>query len=395
MWTLAAAAACVVAGAAAGIVTGPAPAGGTEGVRVGAVYRPETIGRSYRSCERAASRVKVTGVRKATSIEGEWTAYADSGTGWTGGDSVHAYTLPAGGILWAFADSFLPPLNASGGRPFTAPLVHNLLVVQSGTSFRLLVNGSLQYPSPLVNPTSSRDFYLTLAGAIEGETFQEILMEIHRLANGQFHWEQSATVIATFALPALNLVSVHRLSQPNLQIQWGAYLLHDGGYTYIYGASSRGSSRGMYVARTRSTDLDDPWTYFDGRGWTTRASAAAAIEYGVPPQFSVVPYDGMYILVASSLGAKFSNEVNVLAGCSPLGPFHLRSTFAASYYVGPYAKSIYGSSEVWDYEAMDQAVLNKGHDLLVSYNRNSLDYWDLFRNAKLYRPGYLRVTLSR
>ncbi len=346
-------------------------------------------------CTAKARSIKVLSVTKDNSLMTQWNNYADSGVGWTGGDSVHAYSIGNGSILWSFADSFLGPINSNGTRPFMAPLVHNLFVVQHGSEYHLKIDGNVNQPYPLVSSRNPRNFYLALSGAVEGDRFQEFLMEIHRQGNGGFHWQQVKTVIATFSLPALKLTGVTPLRQPNLSIQWGSYVMNLGGYAYIYGATATSTTqKKMYLARVSSDDLTAKWQYFDGSGWTADASRAAGIYDGASEEFSVTPYDGVYIVINSSVSNKFSAKVNVLTGCSPEGPFSKVSSFVASYRVGPLGQSEFHSFKVWVYEAMDQPSLNRGPQFLVSYNRNSLDYWDLFHSTAIYRPGYLWVTIG-
>ncbi|MHB8263039.1 MAG: hypothetical protein ACYDGY_04735 [Acidimicrobiales bacterium] len=303
--------------------------------------------------------------------------------------------MTSGSVLWSFADSFLGPVNPNGTRPYAAPLVHNLFVTQKDSKFHLVVNGTVSRPAPLVAPRNTDNFYLALSGIVERKQFQEFLMEIHRNKNGGFQWHQSATVIATFSLPGLHLESVVPVYQPNLSIQWGSYVMRQGHYVYIYGATAAAvADKRMYIARAPSGHLTGPWKYFDGSGWTPNPLNATGVASGVSEQYSVTPLDGVYILITSSVGAKYSSNVNVLAGCTPVGPFTLSSSFVASYHVGPLGQSLYHTSKVWVYEAMDQASLNRGSQFLVTYNRNSLDYWNLFNRVNIYRPGYLWVTIG-
>ncbi len=352
-------------------------------------------GLASNSCTIRSRGTEVLSVTKDNSLMSQWNDYANSGIGWTGGDSVHGYSIGHGSTLWTFADSFLGPINSNGTRPFMAPLVHNLFVVQHGSKYHLKIDGNVNQPFPLVSPHNPQNFYLALSGAVEGRRLQEFLMEIHRNKNGGFHWQQVKTVVATFMLPSLKLIGVTPIHQPNLSIQWGAYVMNLGSYTYIYGATATSTTqKKMYVARVTSHNLNSQWKYFDGSGWTVNASKAAGIYNGVSEQFSITPYDGIYIIIDSSVSNKFSARVDVLTGCTPEGPFYQVSSFVASYRVGPLGQSEFHSSKVWVYEAMDQPSLNRGSQFLVSYNRNSLDYWDLFHSTAIYRPGYLWVTIG-
>ena len=47
------------------------------------------------------------------------------------------------------------------------------------------------------------------------------------------------------------------------------------------------------------------------------------------------------------------------------------------------------------YGAKAHPTLSSGQDLVVSYVVNSFDFWQVAREAKLYRPRFVRLTLAR
>ena len=51
--------------------------------------------------------------------------------------------------------------------------------------------------------------------------------------------------------------------------------------------------------------------------------------------------------------------------------------------------------KVFCYGAKAHAGLSSGQDLVVSYVVNSFDFWQVAREAKLYWPRFVRVTLER
>ncbi len=69
-------------------------------------------GLASNSCTARARGTEVLSVTKDESLMSQWNDYANSGIGWTGGDSVHGYSIGHGSTLWTFADSFLGPINS-------------------------------------------------------------------------------------------------------------------------------------------------------------------------------------------------------------------------------------------------------------------------------------------
>jgi hypothetical protein len=51
--------------------------------------------------------------------------------------------------------------------------------------------------------------------------------------------------------------------------------------------------------------------------------------------------------------------------------------------------------KVFCYGAKAHPCLSSGQELLVSYFVNSFDFWQVAREAKLYWPRFIRVTLAK
>ena len=62
---------------------------------------------------------------------------------------------------------------------------------------------------------------------------------------------------------------------------WGSTVRTFDGFTYVYGASARGFDKSAYVARVQGLDLNAPWSYWDGSGWSSDPTAAEPIFSGV------------------------------------------------------------------------------------------------------------------
>jgi hypothetical protein len=50
--------------------------------------------------------------------------------------------------------------------------------------------------------------------------------------------------------------------------------------------------------------------------------------------------------------------------------------------------------QVFCYAAKAHKALSPGHEVVVSYVVNSLDFWQVARDAKLYWPRFVRLTLA-
>lgn len=346
------------------------------------------------ACPTRAADTIVVRVAKDRTLDGTWATYGDGGAEWNGGDSVHAYALGPKELLWTFADSFVGPVTRRGTRNPNAALYHNLFVVQSGDRFHTVIGGVPGLPSSLYGAAISPDVYLSLASLQTGNELQEFLLELLAPPGQQAVQLPLGTLVATYALPSLRLLSVQGLADETAAVQWGAAVIQWAGSTYVYGTTTDGDDKSLYVARVMGTDLDQPWQYWAGTGWSADPSAAAAVASGVSGEVSVTQVDGMFVLVTTPTTTSYSPLILFAMACSPTGPFWPTSIIRASYATGSVGKRYYGVSDVYDYDAIDQPAFNRGSTWLISYDQNVLNYDELARNVAIYRPSYLWVQLG-
>jgi hypothetical protein len=174
-------------------------------------------------------------------------------------------------------------------------------------------------------------------------------------------------------------------------ITWGSYVSHFDGSTYIYGSSTNGEKKEAYVAKASAENLDSKWTYWDGHSWTANAAASAVLLSNVDPEYSVTTYDGMYLLLT---GIPLSSYAIVYFGCSPTGPFVDPHSFVASLRILGYGEQFWHEDDVYVYDELIQPSLSNSGSLIVSYDRNALDFTSIIDNAAIYRPQYLRLEIS-
>jgi len=346
------------------------------------------------SCAERARSTTVTAVSQDSALDDAWTSYGNSGQGWVAGDSVHAYRIGRGTTLWTFADTFLGPINPDGSQSPSKPLYHSVFVVQKDNRFTTVVGGTKAHPASLVTTKNPDDIYLGLAGLVSGGRLQEIFLNDLAGPHITLTQEPTGTLLGVFAVPSLTKLKVVALPEANPTIQWGAAITRWGADTYIYGATSAGGDKSLYVARVEGTNLLGHWQFWTGNSWSSRQAAAAPIASGVSDELSVTPYDGMAVLVTTPTNVSYSAAIDFDFACSPVGPFRPTKSILASYYTGSVGAAKYRFTDVYVYDAMDQAALNHGSTWLVSFDRNVLEYGQLARNVTVYRPSYLLVKIG-
>jgi hypothetical protein len=269
-------------------------------------------------------------------------------------------------------------VNPNRSRP-PSPFHRNAFVLQDGDSFTTLQGGATAY----LSPQESGWWYWPGHGLAKGDTLQVVLFAFRSTGSGgAWDFEYAAVDVATFQLPDLTLLSVRRMVD-NPTVNFGACLLEgEDGYTYLYGAEKDGFSKFLHVARVPGHDLTATWEYFDGSTWQPEATTSQRLFSNVSEQFTVFRHDQRYYLLTQHhiLGG----EIYLYDGTSPTGVFANKRLV----YCTPQSTQ----SNLFTYNAFAHLSHSQGNDLLVSYNVNSHDFADLFKNADTYRPFFVRIS---
>lgn len=314
-------------------------------------------------------------VRRAQDFNALFTRYGD---GWTGGDATYSIPLPDGRTLWLFGDTFLGIVRADRSRPPTG-LIRNSFVVMDGDQLTTLFQGSAGNASAFVSPAETEWWYWPGHGIARENTLQVVLFGFKNVGEGMWGFEYACLDVANFSLPDFHLLSVERKTL-DPTVNYGACVLEDGDYLYLYGAEKVGLLKYLHVARTGRADLAGDWEYFDGTGWTLDAGKSARIFLNVSEQFSVLKHNGRYYLITQHhiLGS----EIFLYSSDSPTGPFADKRIA----YCTPES-----GGDIFTYNAFAHPQFLENGELLISYNVNSFNFSDLLKNADNYRPFFVRV----
>ena len=269
-----------------------------------------------------AAPVQLTSAEPNAVLNGMWTAYGDQGGHWTGGDSTASVPLPDGRIAWLFSDTFLGTVNPDHSRPSGSPMVHNALVIQRGSSLTSTLHGGTPTaPRSLVEVAGSPLQYWVADGTVESNTLRVLYNQYSTTGNGALSVQLAGTALATFSLPGLALTDLRTLPLGS-SIAWGAAILEDGGYTYIYGSEHTESGTVFaHVARVPAGGLGGSWAFWSGAGWSDREADSVRLISGVGTAFSVSKVGGQYVLVSQDSNLLFNSTFVAYTASSPQGLF--------------------------------------------------------------------------
>jgi hypothetical protein len=298
------------------------------------------------------------------------------GGGWTGGDATYSIPLPDGKTLWIFGDTFLGVVNPDRSRP-PVGLARNTFVVQDGETLTTFVQPD---ESAFINPENPSWWYWPTDGTVHNDTLQ-VMLSAFRSTNtgGPFSFAYTRIDLAQFTLPDLQLISIEpRFEEPNTA--YGSCVVEDENYIYIYGARFESTGKFGHLARSPGGDLRNEWEYYNGSEWTTDPNESVGVVNNVSEQFAVFKSNGRYYLVTSNF--QLGPEIYLFDSPAPEGPWQQRGT-------------IYCTPETvgnrWTYNAFVHPQFTENGEILISYNVNSFEFFELYDNADYYRPYFIRV----
>lgn len=334
-------------------------------------------------------------VRPAACLDSALGNYADSGIGWTGGDSAWSTPLPGGRELFAFSDSFLAPVRPPT-RPDDATFVNNSFVVRDADGrFRTIVGGVPGEPASLVSPTIPGHWYWFGAATFIDGAVQVPLGEWRADGAGPLDFSFVGSSVARFDPDMLERPeSVSPLPRTR-GIQWGQWVLPSGEHTYVYGVEAHGDRKYLHVARVSGSDLRGRFAFWTGSGWSSRESSSTRVAGSVYAELSVHRLaPGRYMLTTMEGGAGLGNRLVGRFAVTPTGPFGPPTTLFTTPEGGPHGT--YRDPDVYTYNAHVHPEFSTPTRLVISYNVNSLDTapgGDVYRQISIYRPRFIEVDL--
>jgi hypothetical protein len=309
------------------------------------------------------------------------------GGGWTGGDGVYSYPLPDGRILWTFGDSFLGTVNPDYTR--TGPMINNTFVVQDGTSITTLHGGTVANPEAYVKPwDNANHWYWPGHGEIIDNKLHMFMLRMRSTGTGGvWGFEHVGTDMAVFSLPSLQLIDQYEVSR-STEYLMGVSTYREGNVVYVYGTRSLLGKRCM-VAKLNvdNPDVIEYWngttwgSEFDGDAYLLRANGEDLI---VSNQFTVFKYGEKYFLMTQEdfLG----DGIYLYKSNSPTGPWGDRKLIFETPESG---------GNLFTYNAfLHKHIVHPTKGVLVSYSVNSQNFWDLFADARIYRPRFFWLKAS-
>jgi hypothetical protein len=322
--------------------------------------------------------------------------------GWIGADGAYSVALSPGRTLWLFSDTWVGKVR--DGRRTDATIVNNSVGVQEGAGGRLtysIARGADGKPAALIVPADGRGWFWLQAGVADDRgRLSLFLNQVEKTdSKSVFGFRCVGLWLGTVANPDQPPESwrVRHLKMPNTvfsedrMLAWGAAALRVGDDLYVYGTDERRGKgpqgRRMVLARVPAASVGDfaAWRYFRDGSWGEDFRNPSPLAGGIASEYSVTPFGKGYLAVYTEQG--LSPRILGRTADRPWGPWSAPAVLYKCPETGR-------DKNLFCYAAKAHPALSSGQDLVVSYVVNSFDFWQVARDARLYWPRFVRVTLA-
>lgn len=307
------------------------------------------------------------------------------GSAWRGADAVYSVPLSADRILWLFGDTLVTAPDAEGRKG--AVMVRNSLAIQA-------LPGDPEFfwrtvedkPADAFDSGVPGEWLWPLSGLRVGPLLRLFMIRLKAQGDGVFGFAETANLVVTVSNPD-DPPAAWRIERREFRFPgctFGAASVLEDGLAYVY--VLREKTRELLVARSRPEHLGEPerWEFRSREGWGD-FDRAEALFRGAATEMSVHRQGDRFLAVCSA--PLLSPDIQVRTAPRPEGPWSEPRVV----YRCPDAAWKKG---YFCYAAKAHPELSAADELVITYACNSRDFWDLFRDLRLYWPRFVRIRLT-
>jgi hypothetical protein len=336
----------------------------------------------------------------------EWDALFQRESGWIGADGNYSIPLNRDTTLWLFSDTFVG--RVKDGKRLDARMINNSVALQHGTNapeffYGTTTNGQ---PASFITPEhgSPRGYFWLAHGIRTARGLYFFMQRVVTVQSGTpFGFKVQDDWLAEVTNPDAPPPQ-WRITQTQVPFTevlekgaliFGGAVLREGEYVYVFGGDSRpkaekaSAPNGLVVARVPEKQLADfaQWRFLANGVWQEDYRKLTPVFPNVGSEYSVSWLPGR-----KEYAAVYSDGIggNIMVRLAPA-------------LTGPWGSptQVYRCPEMdWPTKAFCYAA--KAHpelatapdELLITYAANAWNFWDLFKDARLYWPRFVRVNLG-
>lgn len=324
--------------------------------------------------------------------------------GWIGADGAHSVELGRGRTLWLFSDTWVGSIR--DGSRTDATIVNNTVGLMRSSAagprldFSIRRNGE-GAPSAFLAPPDGRGWFWLQAGAVADGRLWLFLPQVERTEDpGVFGFRSCGLWLASTADheddEALSWrFELARFPHAEFTAErertFGcAALVHDG-FLYAFGTEDvidTFRTRHLILARVPVKRVSDAaaWRFFAAGEWQVDFRRASRLFDQMGSEAAILhqPARGRFVLVYTENG--LSERILARSAAQPWGPWSEPVELAR-------CPEPARDPKLLTYAAKVHAAFSGDDELALSYVVNSLDFWQVAREAGLYWPRFVRVRL--
>lgn len=337
----------------------------------------------------------------------EYDALFTRTSGWIGADGDYSVALDKNTVLWLFSDTFVG--KVTDGKRVDTVMINNSAAIQHIGSkkpteffYRAAQDGK---PASFATPNDGRGYFWLFGAAMTSKGLYMFLTRVEH---------SDASPVFPFKLFGMSLGHVEKPTGSPLEwkitqstvpfarfasgesVFFGSAVMTVGPDAYIYGVDSRtragagNRTSAMIVARVPEDKLGefDAWRFYSGGKWTTDWEKCDPLFEGIATEFSVSYIPGIKQYAAVYTEGGIYGNILVRLAPKPEGPW------------GEPVKVFDCPDKRWhektySYAAKAHPELSKSpNELIVTYATNSMHFPDLFDDARIYWPRFVRLTVT-
>lgn len=312
---------------------------------------------------------------------------------WNGADGSHSVDLGGGRILWTYADTIVGKIR--DGKRTEATIVNNTVGIQERGKVKFTVKrDEAGKPEALIVPADGKGWFWIQSGMVSSGRLYLFMSQIEKdKGDGVFAFKQTGEWIGE--IPnykddplkwKVNQVKIPFADYTKSRgLTFGGGVTEKGGDFYVFGADE---GRILTARVPKKAVLDfSKWRFFDGTNWTLdwRLHAAEIKDFADNCSCTYDSKLKKWMLVYTENG--LSSKIMLRTAPNPWGPWSAPEVA----YDSPEMKR---DKNLFCYAAMAHSTLQKPGELIISYEVNSFDFWQIFRDPTLYWPRFVRVKLK-
>lgn len=328
-------------------------------------------------------------------------------SGWIGADGDYSVPLDENRTLWLFSDTFVGEVK--DGKRVGARMINNSAAILNTACnkpaeffYRTIQDGQ---PASFIAPDEGRGYFWLFDGVMTSNGLYMFLPRVeHSDASPAFPFRLFGMRLGHVAKP-VGSPTDWKITQRDVpftrfdkdhSIFFGSAVMKVGSDVYVYGLDSRrtgeGAERksGMILSRVSEDELSNfgAWRFYSDGRWTQDWENCDHLFEGCPTEYSVsyVPGIKQYAAVYTE-GGIFGN-IMVRFAPRPEGPW------------GEPIRAFECPDKHWHEKTYSYAakahpeLATSPNELIVTYATNSTRFPDLFEDARLYWPRFVRLLIA-